>query len=127
MRRAESERPRVLVIENDAAAREALVEVLAGAGYDVVAAIDGSEGLGQLSHGFRPAAILLDLLMPGIDGWDFRAYQKRNPLLAAIPVITMSAAGKLVDADYELQKPIDVQELLMALRRIVDEGPRSAA
>lgn len=117
----------MLVIENDAAAREALVEVLAGAGYDVVAAIDGSEGLGQLSHGFRPAAILLDLLMPGIDGWDFRAYQKRNPLLAAIPVITMSAAGKLVDADYELQKPIDVQELLMALRRIVDEGPRSAA
>jgi CheY-like chemotaxis protein len=66
-------------------------------------------------------------MMPGIDGWDFRAHQKRDPDLAAIPVIAISAAGRLVDADYSLRKPIRVDQLLTLLRRIVGEGPRSVA
>lgn len=127
MRRAEPIPPPVLVIEDDTASREALAEMLAREGYSVFTAANGMEGLGHLSQGLRPAAILLDLMMPGVDGWDFRAQQKRDPELAAIPVIAISAAGKLLDADYSLRKPINVQQLLALLRRIVEDGPRSAA
>ena len=118
--------PAVLVIEDDGASREALAEMLGDQGYRTVTAADGFEGLGHLSNGLRPAVILLDLMMPGLDGWDFRAQQKRHPELAAIPVIAISTAGKLIDADYSLTKPIDVDQLLALLRRIV-EKPRSAA
>jgi CheY-like chemotaxis protein len=117
----------LLVIEDYAASRDALADLLREEGYGVVTAANGSEGLGLLAQGLRPAAILLDLMMPGIDGWDFRAHQKRDPGLAEIPVIAISAAGRLVDADYSLRKPVRADELLTLLRRIVDEGPRSAA
>jgi CheY-like chemotaxis protein len=112
-------RASLLVIEDHAVSRDALAEMLRAAGYEVDTAADGSEGLGLLTQGFRPAAILLDLMMPGIDGWDFRARQKRDPELAAIPVIAISAAGRLVDTDHSLVKPIEVEQLLALLRRIV--------
>ncbi len=119
MRETDPIRPPVLVIEDDLASRDAMAEMLGDEGYAVVTAADGAEGLGHLSNGFRPTAILLDLMMPGVDGWDFRAQQKRHPDLAAIPVIAISAAGTLVDADHSLRKPIDVGQLLALLRQIV--------
>jgi CheY-like chemotaxis protein len=112
-------RASLLVIEDHAVSREALAEMLRSEGYLVETAADGSEGLGVLTKGFRPGAILLDLMMPGMDGWDFRAHVKRAPELAAIPVIAISAAGRLVDADHALSKPIQTDQLLALLRRIV--------
>jgi len=75
-----------------------------------------------LRGGLRPGVILLDLMMPGTDGWDFRAQQKRDPSLAEIPIIAVSAAGRLVDADYSLRKPIDIDALLKLLRDVLGAG-----
>jgi CheY-like chemotaxis protein len=54
---------------------------------------------------------VLDLMMPGMDGWDLRHAQKRDPRVAAIPVIAVSAAGKLPDADAQFRKPLDFEKL----------------
>jgi CheY-like chemotaxis protein len=85
----------------------------------VATAEDGAEGLAYLRVGHRPRVILLDLMMPGVDGWDFRAEQKRDEELAHIPVIAISAAGKLLDADYSLRKPIEIETLLTLLRDVM--------
>jgi len=62
---------------------------------------------------------VLDLMMPGMDGWDLRHAQKRDPRLAAIPVIAVSAAGKLPDADAQFRKPLDFEKFLTAVRQYV--------
>ena len=111
--------PSVLIIDDDSGSREALAELLVDEGYDVATAEDGAEGLAYLRVGHRPRVILLDLMMPGVDGWDFRAEQKRDEELAHIPVIAISAAGKLLDADYSLRKPIEIDTLLTLLRDVM--------
>jgi CheY-like chemotaxis protein len=119
MPRRKRDGPSVLIIDDDINSREALAELLAGEGYVVAAAANGAEGLAYLRSGQPAHVILLDLMMPGVDGWDFRAEQKRDAALAQIPVIVISAAGKLLDADYALRKPIDVGALLTLLRSIL--------
>jgi CheY-like chemotaxis protein len=115
----------ILIIDDDAASREALAEVLTDEGYKVATASDGADGLAYLEQGHRPKVILLDLMMPGLDGWDFRAEQKRSADFAQIPVIAISAAGKLMDADHTLRKPIDVDVLLNLLRTVVAPAVKS--
>jgi CheY-like chemotaxis protein len=119
MPRRKRDGPSVLIIDDDSNSREALAELLADEGYVVAAAANGAEGLAYLRSGQPAHVILLDLMMPGVDGWDFRAEQKRDAALAQIPVIVMSAAGKLLDADYALRKPIDIAALLTLLRSIL--------
>ena len=75
--------------------------------------------MAYLREGHRPRVILLDLMMPGMDGWDFRAEQKRDAALARIPVIAISAAGKLLDAEYSLRKPIKIEALLKLLKTVM--------
>jgi len=110
----------VLIIDDDDESREALAEMLALHGYVVATATDGSEALGYLRAGNRPHAILLDLMMPVIDGWDFRTEQKRDAALAQIPVIVISAAGRLVDAEHSMRKPVEIDALLTMLRNVID-------
>jgi CheY-like chemotaxis protein len=112
----------ILIVDDDAASRKALAEVLTDEGYSVATASDGADGLTYLRQGHRPRVILLDLMMPGIDGWDFRAEQKRDAALADIPVIAISAAGKLLDADHSLRKPIKIETLLKLLRTVMGAG-----
>ncbi len=114
--------PTVLIIDDDVGSRTALAEVLTDEGYSVATASDGAEALRYLREGHRPKAILLDLMMPGIDGWDFRAEQKRDAGLSGIPVIAISAAGKLMDADHTLRKPINIDTLLDLLMTVVESG-----
>lgn len=114
--------PAVLIIDDDSGSREALAELLSDKGYTVATAQDGADALAYLRTGQRPGVILLDLMMPGTDGWDFRAQQKRDQSLAEIPVIAVSAAGRLVDADYSLRKPIDIDALLKLLRDVLGAG-----
>jgi CheY-like chemotaxis protein len=114
--------PAVLIIDDDSGSRESLAELLSDKGYTVETAQDGADALAYLRSGQRPGVILLDLMMPGTDGWDFRAQQKRDPSLAEIPVIAVSAAGRLVDADYSLRKPIDIDALLKLLRDVLGAG-----
>jgi len=118
-------KPVILIVDDDTGSRQALEDILRDEGYAVATASDGGDALNYLRAGHRPRVILLDLMMPGIDGWDFYAEQKRNPDLASIPVIAISAAGKLVDAPYSLRKPIDVDQLLKLLHSILG-GPDAA-
>jgi len=120
MPRRKRDGPSVLIIDDDSDSREALAELLTDQGYVVSAAANGAEGLVYLRSGKRAHVILLDLMMPDVDGWDFRVEQKRDPALAAIPVVVISGAGKLLDAEYALRKPLDVQALLALLREILD-------
>jgi len=108
----------VLVVEDDLAAREALVESLGDAGYQVAAARDGYDALEQLDRGLRPFVILLDLMMDRMDGFDFRSEQRSIPAIADIPVVVMSANHALLqkaavlEADAYLAKPMRLHDLL---------------
>src|SRR5215208_1425026 len=83
----------VLVVDDDKGVRGSVTDLLDDHAYGVEVASDGAAGLALLRGGYRPCVILLDLAMPGMDGWDFRAAQLREPALASIPVVVMSAAG----------------------------------
>ena len=78
---ASKRNPRVLLVEDDADLRDALAEALTESGLDVTTAVDGSDGLGKLRD-VRPDVVVLDLMMPKLDGWQFRVAQRRDPVLA---------------------------------------------
>jgi CheY-like chemotaxis protein len=107
---------RVLVVEDDRDMREALVEVLRLEGYEVDAASDGAQGL-ALSRLRRPDVILLDLMMPIMSGWEFRATQVGDPRIAGIPVIVMSAYHNDLDVAESLPKPFHLEDMIQAIRR----------
>src|SRR5512137_2265171 len=75
---------RVLVVEDDHDTRELLVEALRMEGYEVAAAPDGVQGL-EHARRVQPHVILLDLMMPVMSGWEFRAMQTRDPSLSSVP------------------------------------------
>ena len=106
-----------LVVEDDADYRKILCETLEGAGYRVESAMHGVAALACLHAGTKPALILLDLMMPVMDGWSFMAELKQDSALAAIPVIVTTGGGDRVlhsapvSAAY-LNKPINRERLL---------------
>ena len=106
----------VLIIEDDIDTREMLGRFLELEGYRVETAENGKLALERLGSGVNACVILLDLMMPVMDGWQFRQEQTRNAELANIPVIVVSAAGReriqKIDADAYLSKPVDLEELL---------------
>ena len=112
-----STRPaRVLVVEDDNDLRESICTVLKDAGYTSWAAENGEVALAR-ARAERPCVILLDLMMPIMNGWEFRSEQLRDPQLSSIPVIIMTADGRArekaqtLHADY-LKKPIMLEALL---------------
>ena len=109
----------ILVVDDDAGSRSALTLLLRDEGFAVMAVAGGREALEYLQGSPLPELIVLDLMMPGMDGWDLRHAQKRDPRLAAIPVIAVSAAGKLPDADAQFRKPLDFEKFLTAVRQYV--------
>src|SRR5262249_57482851 len=104
----------VLVVEDGAGARAGMEQLLRASGYEAVGAQDGQAALELLRSGVRPQVILLDLMMPVMDGWAFRREQLRDPSLAHIPVIVLSALhhGWVEGIPPTLPKPIDIQRLL---------------
>jgi len=123
----------VLIVEDDPAIRSSLAEVLEEEGFDVAAAANGRQALDWLRTGPRPSAIVLDLMMPVMDGWDFRHAQLQDPALERIPVVVVTAAGFSSDTvrtqfgDVALvPKPVEVFALLGALDRACDHAPPSA-
>lgn len=108
----------ILIVEDDELIRRAMQMVLEWEGYTVFCVNNGQEALDVLRAGRRPALIVLDIMMPVLDGQQFRDEQLRDSSLAAIPVIVVSAASfaEAVHADHFVRKPFEVQELLDAIR-----------
>ena len=108
----------VLVVDDESDIREAVSEVLVDEGYVVHGAGDGVEAL-RKARAHHPDLVLLDLMMPGMNGWEFRAAQRNDPELSDIPVIVLSALGRVagMDAAGFIQKPFDLDDLLSAIRR----------
>ncbi|MBK7862657.1 MAG: response regulator [Archangiaceae bacterium] len=86
---------RIMVAEDDPEIRASVAELLQSEGYEVVLASNGAKALELLRGGAAPQLILLDLMMPGVDGFQFREEQRKDPVLSAIPVLLMSAGGDL--------------------------------
>ncbi len=107
----------VLVVDDERDIREAVSEVLASEGFDVWAASDGAEALAK-ARAVHPNVVLLDLMMPGMNGWEFFAARGRDPELAVIPVIVLSALGHVsgLDAAGFMPKPFDIDQLISAVR-----------
>jgi DNA-binding response OmpR family regulator len=107
----------ILVVDDERDIRDTIAELLAEEGYAVEEAGDGAEALAK-ARDCHPVVVLLDLMMPGMNGWEFRARQRGDPELASIPVIVLSALGKVpgVDAAAYLQKPFGLEDLLSAVR-----------
>lgn len=105
-------RPTLLIVDDDRDIREVLGEMLSDEGFVIEAAWNGAEALKRLHEGFRPNLIILDLMMPVMDGRTFREHLKLSPDLASIPVIGVSAATA-VDIDFEcLRKPLRFDALV---------------
>jgi two-component system, sensor histidine kinase len=109
----------ILVVDDDPAIRAMLSEVLGDEGYNIVSAANGQEALNHLHHnGGLPQLILLDLMMPTMNGWVFLSHQQQDAKLAAIPVVVISAGANIQQRPLPytpasiLTKPVDVDLLL---------------
>ena len=109
----------ILLVEDDQDIRETLIELLEGEGYNVVYAENGQVGLDKLSKFTSlPNLILLDLMMPIKDGFQFCLEKDSNPKISHLPVVVMSADGHIrenqqrVDAHAYLRKPLDIYEII---------------
>jgi CheY-like chemotaxis protein len=109
----------VLVVDDDQDIRDALCELLLDEGYQAVAAANGAEALSYLRSRELPCVILLDLMMPIMDGWEFRRQQKGDPKLSGIPVVAITAAGEsrasTIAVDRILPKPLQIDHVLETL------------
>jgi len=111
----------VLIVEDDADLREMMAQLLSLEGYRAVTAPNGLDALRYLERGDRPDVILLDLMMPVMDGWEFRRRQVSDATIASVPVVVLSAldparSGDLGGAAF-LKKPLDFDRLLELVRR----------
>jgi two-component system response regulator MprA len=115
---------RVLVVDDDPSIQGFLAEALADEGYGVRTAANGREALAVLED-WRPDVILLDLMMPEMDGWLFRAEQRAIPAVADVPVIVLSATRDLeakaqtLDPAHVFPKPFDLELLLGTIEQII--------
>lgn len=117
----------VLIIEDDVDIRESIAELLKDVGFVPHLAENGAEGLRALQSGLNPDLILLDLMMPVMDGNEFRAEQQKNSEWSHIPVIVMSANGHLLKnnialkANEYLKKPLDIGYLLEVIEKVTQQ------
>jgi len=113
-----------LIIEDDMAIREALRDVLEMEGYKIYSAANGKEGLAYLPMMTGPCLILLDLMMPVMNGWEVAAALRDDTILATIPVVVVTAypaKAKEVQARSIIRKPIDLEVLLNIVSKYCDQ------
>ena len=114
----------VMIVEDDLGVREAICEVVEDGGYCPVVAGNGREALEQLQRrGDKPCIILLDIMMPIMDGREFRSAQQADPSIADIPVVVLSAPANVTETAREmnvadaLKKPLQLESLLEVIGR----------
>jgi twitching motility two-component system response regulator PilG len=118
---------KILVVEDSGLARKALVKVVADRGYDTVEAADGFEALGKLGEE-TPDLVLLDLILPKMDGYAVLAAMKKDPKYKDIPVIVLTSRdalfdklkGKMSGTDEYLTKPIKPDEVISKVKKYLD-------
>jgi CheY-like chemotaxis protein len=114
----------VLVVDDDASTRQTLRALLEEEDFEVACAADGQDALDYLAEAGPPALILLDLAMPVLDGRQFRERQRRDPRLAAVPVILLSGERDVARTAAALgvslffRKPVELGRLLDAVRNV---------
>ena len=111
----------ILVVEDDSDVREAYQDVLVEAGYDVETAANGALALDRLRKGAAPSLVLLDLMMPVMDGWQLRALMEQDASLRDIPVIVVTASrdDRALPCVVQLLKPVPFEDLLDAVARVL--------
>ncbi len=119
----------VMVVEDDRDVRESLAEVLSDSDYRSLQAANGQEAMDRLrASPDRPCVILLDIMMPVMDGLQFRALQCEDPQLRSIPVVVLTAHANILEAasrmraDACLKKPVQLDDLLEAVGRFCRRG-----
>ena len=122
----------VMVVEDDEDIRADLVAILRVKGFEVAEATNGKDAIAQLQGGARPCLIVLDLMMPVMNGWELRAAMRADTALAAIPVVVVSGKGRISTDEEQtlapaavLVKPFELAELLALVGRYCP--PREAA
>jgi CheY-like chemotaxis protein len=114
-------KPLVLVVEDHEFAREAVAALLSSMGYDVVEAENGRDALAAMAKGALPDVILLDLMMPVMDGWEFMKRQRRDWRLCTIPTIVVTGVASHDPRCLEmpvvrfLRKPYTSEQLIAAI------------
>lgn len=115
---------RILVVEDDANIRDVLKLALEFEGYEVTSAKNGKEGLDLLSK-INPGLILLDLMMPVMNGWEFVEHLKNENLYQKYPVIVVSAyseRAKAIDCKDFVLKPLELEDLLESVKKNYGTG-----
>jgi len=120
---------RVLVVEDDHVIRELLVVNLKMEGHEAVIAVDGNEALAAVATQ-HPDVILLDMMLPNVDGWEVTARLKADGRTQAIPIVALSARAMQADierghelgVDYYITKPFDPIDLMKLVDSLVVEG-----
>lgn len=112
-----------MIVEDDPDTREMLERFLELEGFEVRTAANGQLALEALHADSASSVILLDLMMPVMNGWQFRAAQANDPKIAGIPVVVVTAAGTrdvvpAIQADAWLSKPVDLDRLLATIGAI---------
>jgi CheY-like chemotaxis protein len=115
----------ILIVEDDRAIRETFASILESEGYYVTRTCNGKEALDYLHHGVLPNLILLDLMMPVMDGYAFRKEQLKSKEWSHIPVVVLSARGELQPSFIEgdslswLNKPIELDVFLGQISKVL--------
>lgn len=119
----------IVVVDDDESIRFAISDSLEDMGYQVVVATDGQDALDKLRAAPElPCLVLLDLMMPGMDGWAFRAVQKSDPHLANIPVVVLTADAHVrqkaaeLQADGHVAKPVKLKDLQRTAERFCNKA-----
>ncbi len=118
--------PRILLVEDDELNRDSLLRLLRRRGYDILVAVDGEEAL-TVAAAERPDVILMDMRLPGIDGWEATRRLKGDPETRAIPIIALTAHAMAGDQEKALAagcddydtKPIELPRLLAKIEALL--------
>jgi CheY-like chemotaxis protein len=116
----------ILIVEDDPEIRETLKEIIELEGYSALTASDGQKALDLLrGMATRPCLVLLDLMMPVMNGWELLEHRERDLSLASIPVVVISAAGdraQKASATAHIKKPVDIDVLLKTVHQFCGEA-----
>lgn len=120
---------KVLIVEDDADMRRLLVEVFASEDAEVEQASDGETVIRKIEGGYKPDLVLLDLHLPGVDGWEvFRVLREKTSSKIAVVTADVLAAPEFVkDADAVFTKPFSLVELLVKVKSMLGRGENKEA